>query len=169
MSKKITDYLHLFLGCEILWEFTDGSGGGTDTMTSYHLNEHRIGSITIKPILRSLSTMNEEESNNLAHLYSEWAWRKEYRVQSLDFTDKAAFLTIYYILEGGPHGIGDGEYTEQLIISPDSIWARSYAERSHYKIVLNVHQMEYYLLSRSFDLFNLIDEGLAIDKATLNP
>lgn len=31
----------------------------------------------------------------------------------------------------------------------------------------NQHQATIYLLSKSFDLFNLIPEGLAIDKTTL--
>src|SRR5690349_12924730 len=134
--REIKDFLHLYLGCECLYEYADGNTGGTDTMTEWHLNEVRIGSIKVKPILRTIEDMKKEEAGYLAELYSEWAWRKSFEVKSLDFA-KSAFITIYYELDGAPHGIGDGEYTEQLIISNDNIWARGYADRGEWKIVLN--------------------------------
>lgn len=163
---KLKDTIHFYLGCECLYEYENGLTGGRDIMSEWHLNEVRIGSITVKPILRKVSDMTIDEANYLADLYSEWAWRKSFEVTSLDFAG-SAFITIYYYLEGGPHGIGDGEYTEQLIISNDTIWARGYADRNERKIVLNSHKMTHYLLKQGFDIFNLIESGQAIHEIKL--
>lgn len=124
--KKIEDYLHLYLGCEVI--YMDGNAG-------YTLNIERLHDILTtgnflrwKPILRPLSDIVQSD-----------------------------YLELYDILNEAE----DRDYGEQS----DS-YKRNYA-------ALNTCGVEYkpivfkYLLSKHFDLFNLIGEGLALDKTTL--
>ena len=61
MNKKLSDYLHLYLGCEII------TGTGVKTLTSSELQcidffeEFEF----VKPILRPLSDMSEDESKEV--------------------------------------------------------------------------------------------------------
>jgi hypothetical protein len=129
MNKKIEDYLHLYLGCEVKVLDIDGQTF-TDKVESVHDNKSGKGfSIyefgdcpfdnheeyyqRIMPILRPLSDMTEEE-------------RIECKAES---TVRFAAHSMQY---------------EKL--EPDQFIK---------------------LLSKGFDLFNLIPEGLAIDKTSL--
>ena len=134
MSKEIKDYLHLYLGCEVmtlegqgrLAEITRSSNcsdrvciffkytvckiyeadGSHDKVIS-NAHHYYFGSDDIKPILRPLSKMKKKENKELAEIIG------------LD-TDK-----------------------EVHIWTPDQfVW----------------------LLKKGFDLFGLIESGLAIDK-----
>ena len=121
--KDIKDYLHLYLGCEVYVERYDKIG--TLVMVS---SESRMGWVRlrnpdisewqeIKPILRPLSDMTEEEKDDFAdHGY--------------EFED-------------------NGEL-------PVNIWKG-----------VNMSGHVLWLLSKGFDLFGLIEAGLAIDKTKL--
>lgn len=130
MDKKIEDYLHLYLGCDVTignWFPKDYSKKVLESVEPsrkvaaigfYYYNGETCTTSTrwelpivdIKPILRQLSDMTEEEANK-------------------------------------SDALGSDEINGQLVLSPEAIL---------------------YLLSKHFDLFGLIESGLAIDKSTLN-
>lgn len=119
--KDIKDYLHLYLGCKVeIGATLPGMLLGVEGNTAFvkHFTEGRICMALkqVKPILRPLSDMTEEEG-----VEAEVAWK-----------------------EGSNYGetIGQGLNC-------------AYAYRLKY------------LLSKGFDLFNLIPKGLAIDKSSL--
>lgn len=62
MDKKIEDYLPFYLGCEVWVIMSDGSSGVT-ILTYYHLKYPNIDPCPkeIKPLLRQLSDISEEE------------------------------------------------------------------------------------------------------------
>jgi len=121
MKKELKDYLHLYLGCEViinnaLYEnridtlaYMNSLGDCGGNMYEWLVKE-------CQPILRPLSDLTDEERNN-------------------------AVLPMNY----GIYALPDGE--EKL---------RQSAEITKY------------LLSKHFDLFKLIEEGLAADKTKLN-
>jgi hypothetical protein len=122
MSEKIEDYLHLYLGCEIMYydqgfNYPPKAGkltviankGKFGTTYEYWENKgiifHTQQPAFLKPVFRTLSDMSEEEKNE-SHKFN---------------------------------------VCDQFELAE---WFR-------------------YLLSRHFDLFNLIPEGLAIDASKL--
>ena len=123
MKKDIKDYLHLYLGCEIL------TGTGNVTLIAVQkevipctnfriivLNGnvvHEVSGRDFKPLLRPLSDMTEDEDDKIDSLMPSPSYRDNIN---------------------------------------ENYW--------------NVKQF-LYLLSKGFDLFNLIPEGLAIDKTKL--
>lgn len=120
MEKKIEDYLHLYLGCEIKIgdqiEILDavGQSGEFESLYKGHLRNFYHISVGVKPILRPLSDMTEEEKFEIQQI-SGW----------VDYN--------HYINQG-------------------------FCKPEVFK----------YLLSKSFDLFGLIESGLAIDKTKIN-
>ena len=121
MSKDIKDYLHLYLGCEVLIEkscynFVHSYGIHKGDVKTLHpsllfLIDTNNKDIIYKPILRPPSDIKQEEKTELNKIYNEW---------------------------------------EDL--SPAELEANRAV----------------YMLKQQFDLFNLIPEGLAIDKTKLN-
>lgn len=123
--KDIKDYLHLYLGCEA----TTDSGLIGNLITINHeasiaiirINPEAGQTISkmyseIKPILRKLSSMTDEEIDEVWHSH-----------------EPQDVLTMNY---------SDGRNVRKVSLT---------AERTRY------------LLSRGFDLFGLIDSGLAIE------
>jgi hypothetical protein len=129
-QRKISDYLHLYLGCECLM-----TKNSYHAVHELHLSSNEPFGLTgkllhyfiepttkaeIKPILRPLSDMTEEEMQECGNM--------EY-----DFSD-----------------------------DPDlNKW-----EPKDFEIGLSPRQFAW-LLSKHFDLFDLIPDGLALDKSTL--
>ena len=112
--KELKDYLHLYKECDCRVYEEDMIDFTIDKMQGCYLNkvvfkEYGVPIRLVKPILRPLSDMTEDEKNNLS-----WEWKVDY-----DF---------------------------KPIFRPDQFL---------------------FLLSKHFDLFGLIDAGLAIDKTTL--
>jgi hypothetical protein len=159
MEQNIKDYLHLYLGCKVVGTYNDNSGsygyltgvtnGGDECEIQFILedcinvseepewNEAK----DVKPILRSLSDMTEAD-------VADWGSVKinhtTYCVE-LDSTDDF------------------GEFTE---VYPDgSILSRSKDDGDIRPI--DGGKLFLLLLSKHFDLFGLIEAGLAIDKSTL--
>lgn len=131
MDKKIQDYLHLYLGCEC--RMTKSSYHAVHELhlsvkTSFTLTakllHYFIAPTTmavIKPLLRPLSDMTEEELQECGNLV-------------YDFSDDQSGLDLN-----------------------NHRWEDFY---------LTTSEQFHWLLSRHFDLFGLIESGLAIDKTT---
>lgn len=151
MEKNIKDYLHFHLGCEIRHD--KGIYVGTLTSIGFHTAEifcdylkrnegHRVPpgkdfgyfSILIerlKPVLRPLSDMTEEESIEIA------------KIHKYDVPDDDGVMEEIVSIYGNGGGI---------------LMLGAYLPVSHYLEGL------LWLLKNHFDLFGLIESGLAIDK-----
>lgn len=114
MKIEVKDVLHLYLGCEAMYGDLKIVVCGLN-INSYSIqniiNEETFKISDIKPILRQLSSMTEEELNEMKF--------------------------------NMPGGVDIPNERAAFYITP--------------------HQVAY-LLSKSFDLFGLIDAGLAIEK-----
>lgn len=150
MKKEMKDFIHLYLGCEVLGTYNDTNGsrgyltgvtnGGTECEIQFILEDGInveeqpvFNSIDeVKLILRPLSDMSEEEAKEL-----------------LLMNDGEA-TKIHKITNGGiTYGI------------------RNDSEKyTRYFGSLNPPQFVY-LLSRGFDLFELIPAGLAIKQSAV--
>jgi hypothetical protein len=173
--KKIEDYLHHYLGCEILVGDAVctliGIEDGAFVMSKL-TGRHIIPMRLTKPILRPLSDMTEEEivaaAKFICAVPNEQGF--EYEIQKCHNTVGAKFfnhkftagqyLSIYNE-KNRPETIGHievGWYSDNKIDrrKTKELWK-----------VGGCHELTIYLLSKGFDLFGLIEAGLAIDK-TLN-
>lgn len=107
--KNIKDYLHLYMGCQVMY---DDDQGKLTYYLMYNIlatNEWHL----VKPILRPLSDMTEEEMK---------------------------IVTVSGLMSDLKYIINRNKWTPERFL---------------------------YLLSKGFDLFGLIEEGLAIDATTL--
>lgn len=153
--KDIKPYLPLYLGCPVATAEERFNSPGLKLVgisdlglqvrdeaikLSYYVNPHDC-----KLVLRRLSDMSEEEAIELCKLQT-----PEKRWPDIDVHD-VSHCDIHFT--DGSKWYGDGvEELNDLHVHFDGLNANQFA----------------YLLSRSFDLFNLIDSGLAIDQKTIN-
>lgn len=177
MSKEINNYLHLHLGCEVCFEQSNYHfvhnyaihKGDIKILTAslLHCIEYHSNKLIFKPILRPLSDMTEEEiihllwvNNDSEQLDADCRISKEEIIQAIDeqvFDKEHNRWRIMYscrcfvgtfIIEGN----GDMEL---------------YDEDDDLQGLENRSESFRYLLKQHFDLFNLIPEGLAIDKTKI--
>lgn len=138
--KDIRDYLHLYLGCEVYDENPKDEKFRRYVLTGKELGyyEHRLH--TIKPILRRLSSMTEDQAIHLAKL-SEWENHfREVRVERNSFNDRIITW------QGANESRESFNATGELFYCADQFQ---------------------WLLKMGFDLFRLIGDGLAIDAETI--
>lgn len=145
MEKKIEDYLHLYLGCGIM----NGIDDTVRELRASNLDTYkytRVGKPI--PILRPLSSMTKEEKKDIYKLI----FGKEFPASGTIFyrPDKTLSSEPRYILTTGVDRVG--------IEMNGTVWAD--CDLQNYKH--NQHEITLYLLSRHFDLFNLIKSGIAI-------
>lgn len=155
-EKKIEDYLHLYLGCEVEVdskrpsgnELVDDKRRGTfigyadphkiSVKLAFRAGPHgQVNTFFVKPFLRPLSDMTEEEGREYA---------KHYGIKG--------DLPCTISEENGYVKISIGYKNHGASLFPLS----DYGQKP---------ESLRYLLSKHFDLFGLIEAGLAIDK-TLN-
>ena len=126
MTKDIRDYLHLYLGCECFNHLRLLGVEGNAAYVSHPATGRMVKDINyLKPILRPLSDMTEEELQECGNLV-------------VDFSDDES-------------GLGLNEHKWQ-----------------DFTLLLCAEQF-HWLIQRGFDLFGLIEAGLAIDKTKLKP
>lgn len=128
--KKIEDYLHLYLGCEVKVP------GAIAQLTAGLLADWDFLHHGIKPILRSLIDMTEEEAREYAFLYMKRLGRD---------------VPVKVSIENDAVKVTVGNENHCAVLWPEG----SYGQKP---------ESLRYLLSKHFDLFNLIPEGLALDK-----
>jgi hypothetical protein len=168
MKKKLEDYLHLYIDCKIVGTYNDGSGsegfltgvtnGGTECEIQFLLEdginvteEPELNNVTeVKPILRPLSDMTQDEFIELFKLCSlfdlsecsfigtndkDGVWcNAEYEGRVID-----AIRLV-------------GDYVEMM--NNDGTFSGMNPQSKAFK----------FFISKHFDLFGLIEAGLAIDK-----
>lgn len=119
--KEIKDYLHLYLGCQVLIV----SNGITNKLVVSSKNHNQEISLAVacglnvKPILRPLSSMTGEEFN-------------EFKV------------------------LCDNDFSKMVVIE-------SVSKDGDFTRLCHQATSQAYMLSKHFDLFGLIELGLAID------
>ncbi len=173
--KELKDYLHLYLGCECLLEHkVRVTLNGFENNHPVVLNKKdwqsaRVNQMDlIKPILRPLSDMTDNEIDELAsvllgketHCFHKWRsedgdciiadWKKE-----KPFDKEFDTLTMGMLISGDFSIKHKWDYSNKkgTATTNEPLW--------------NSHLITKYLLSKHFDLFGLIDAGLAIDKSKL--
>lgn len=172
MMKDIKEYLHFYLGCDVkvkrkndktysigrVCEVTKDSNHGDwidvrfDEVISVTSMNWDVSSSNfhtfffnydeIKPILRPLSSMTEEEQIFVCHLSMPAGW---IGVKLFEATDDDWAMRIRM-----PNDSTDG--SRSLYVSKKKF----------------TPELTRYLLSKHFDLFGLIESGLAIDKGITN-
>lgn len=142
-GKDIKDYLHLYLGCECRCYSLSDSNGWIDRVTPellIQIDDEDSGINGLCLILRPLSDMTEEEAIEICKTVVD-----EFRHDVIDIFEITKDR-IWYIdgqvwgWDGGSEIIDKYFYFHEM--PPE---------------VMRI------LLSKGFDLFNLINEGLAID------
>jgi hypothetical protein len=157
-DKRIEDYLHLYLGCEVIGKpyaglpFTEKqhftvrgvlTGVSKRCVTCHFVDingvkwdqETRLVFQDVKPILRPLNSMTEEEAVDIYNILYP-------HVGDYQSPNKKVFIVNQYCF-------GKGIYEENYQSLRDAL--------PYFPI----------LLSKGFDLFDLVPSGLAIDKTTL--
>jgi hypothetical protein len=148
MEKNIKDYLHLYLGCEVLfdnkkWILTRVGGNYCDLVRNRERCSVHPGDL--KLLLRPLSDILNTEAFEVYKMY----FNKDFVFDYSKDTGSANFIP-----------------ARVRILAKDAIRifeGRDYETGDFMKVV----SMIPYLLSKHFDLFGLIDAGLAIDKTKI--
>ncbi len=155
MNKKIEDYLHLYIGCEahtghgkvqIVGVHIDNFNGIKDAVVLNGNVTHRIPIIELKLILRPLSDINFDEAKILFSLpqNAELVKIKAYpRSKEFDYKWKSAELP------NNPDGFS---YSGVGLTTSTPVASKHSPEKTKY------------LLDCGFDIFGLIEAGLAIEK-----
>lgn len=173
MKKNIKDYLHLYLGCECVLDCIDVKAKtiliGCHTNGNYqvahaHYNQDYWQAKYINPILRPLASMTDEEMIEVIQLTTPDHIEDKPTAEDYD-------LDIFYN-DGGNMVDGDVEiganyscicYEGQIAIRKCGS-VHFFDESGNIENAYNLPTMYKYLLSKHFDLFGLIEAGLAIDK-----
>lgn len=138
MEKKIEDYLHLYLGADYQWRDGDGEWRRPQRLNTYNLNDIN-------------RYMNTDDVRLILRPLSDMTEEEKVRVALWEFTNyKSAELT---------PNISDNDFF-------------TFRNENGMKCSVNIHYLSAEttrkLLKAGFDLFGLIDSGLAID-ATISP
>lgn len=155
MSKEIKDYLHLYLGCEL------ERGGRVTGALLDAANEAAFNAWEdCRPILRPLTDMTEEEVLELCKVASPEIFG-DYRFSK-------------WIVERSPH-----EYCHWTVSNKNSLDYFNissvdgdvdiYGKDGEFDPTNIDSNYRFWYLKKGFDIFDLILEGLAIDKTTLTP
>lgn len=160
--KTLKDYAHLYLGQIMRYTGNGKPFRGTRideplTVENYHL---MLFSNDRKLVLRPLSVLTEDEAIEIAEIMygqpDSIKWRME---------DKGDYFNVYRKHYGRSFTIdkasGDIDRYEKIDIVNE---AGDRSEVSELETTLNHHITTAYMLSRGFDLFGLIDSGLAVSK-----
>lgn len=147
--KEIKDYLHLYLGCDVL--HPDGTTAKLISVGSYEcgfLHEtNQFGSASVdnfgKLILRKVESLTDEEIRDLIQ-YDKCI--KEYKSFQYQFLPEQHVIIISYTVED-EFGTHSNNWSLNLIR-------------------MNAHDFAW-CIRKGIDLFGLINNGLAIDKASL--
>jgi hypothetical protein len=149
---KLQDVLHFYIGCKF-GTIRNGKGGMlVDRIVSACPEQRIIHSSNwedfnyedIKPILRPLSSLTDEEMKDL-YCCDVWALAKKKDITKIGF-------------DGGYTNCIWMEYTGQI---DDQTGSRNYITRFYLNHLSSYHFQ--WLISRGFDVFNLINQGHALN------
>lgn len=177
MEKKIQDYLHLYLGqrCKISSE-DDRDGWEQDLTAEVLLKQMDDDEYKwVQPLLRPLSDIENTELEQLVQILL----RKDDVHVVIERSDEGDFIMATYNTVYPETDFDKERYDKlQMRLTLSNIH-HSFSIQNNWDYVkgngtgisnqqlFNCHEITRYLLSKGFDLFNLIPEGLAIDATTL--
>lgn len=169
-ERKITDYLHFYLGCEVLLESEMyGTGGKPDKIRERLVGIDKDGASgenhilyegDFKLILRPLSDMTEEEGKEIMKMIYQAIFHLDCELDAID------------IIRGDENSFGmkagESRYEERIGLTIEPHCGIELSVEGG-KIMTPQFEATRWLLSKGFDLFGLIDSNLAINKSTLKP
>lgn len=141
MEKKIVDYLHYYIGQQCLL-LDEDKQNKIFTLTAYNYNYYRDWHSEIKPLLSKLEDMPDEVIREFIHFES---LKKMYADVSYEL--ERGGITIYYTTD----------------VPDEAPCPQSFTIFFNALTPAQFH----FLLMRGYDLFALVESGLAIDKKTL--
>lgn len=151
---KLSDCLHFYLGCECI-KTESGTRGKLarigESMCNLKFSDEIGQNVSfmieeVKPILRPLSSMTEEEAVEFCKI--ETTENRHHLIEIHEVKQNEVWYS------DGSRFQGDGiDELNDLFIHFNHLSANQFA----------------WLLSKSFDLFGLIESNQAIDSSTLNP
>lgn len=172
MEKKIEDYLHLYLGCdaEFLYKqhFVESAENGNKVIDPDFVREHfeekkiqKLDKVNfflwnpayIKPILRPLSDMTEDEFREVIAL--------KFGVEESD--SREVFNQMIFKIQRTREVKQAAKFGTSIPYNAFNKDGKHYMSGTFSQNSINPDQF-IFLLSKSFDLFGLIESGLAIDK-----
>lgn len=153
---KLKDYLHYYMGCKVITaddnEQANLVGVSDDNAHLVHDGTGSYGTCDIsgvKPILRRLEDMTEEDLKEMIT-----------KLSLIDLSNCEFEFEQFWV-----NAIRKGVVVDCL-----SIEMNGQIDMMHYTHATNPQaEAFHYLLSKGFDLFGLIDAGLAVDIKTINP
>jgi hypothetical protein len=138
MEKKLQDYLHYYIGCKM----THKDHSGKPYILIYDTIENAIY-YGDKPILRKLDSMDDADIKSFLN----WDRLNELYVDvSYEKIEHAIKLNYSIPVDG------EADYPQSVTIMP---WIELRSDQFHH------------LIKHGFDVFGLIESGLAIDASTL--
>lgn len=166
MEKKLSDYLHLYLIAGIYCETPMGVGKLIDMDVfekfGFGMNPgyQKYFTEDIKPILRPFESMRGEEIMDIAEIVDCFpvGWQNVSDcayVQEVDHPNKGLEVCYKDLCSVRLTNKGDFYFTNK--------------DKTGAIYLPKTNEVFRYLLSKHFDLFGLIEAGLAIDSTTLNP
>lgn len=176
-KKDIKDYLHLYLGCEV-WHINPIEPHIV-TLTTWRLKDILDGILSYdlhKLILRPLSDMNVDEAEHFAWL----CLNSPHAPKEFIAIDKDEIDVELVRNDGGNMLDGDVElymgvccrcfdgYISIMCDGRIGISDEKDIPSEQMKPVDDVYGKVLWLLKQGFDLFGLIEAGLALDKTKLN-
>lgn len=177
MAKDIKDYIHLY--CGQLAQISElsqrmiayGWEDGQVKITGYLIDcLEKEDAFNIKPILRPLSDMADEEAKKVVMIALK---RDDATGLKINRTPERNYVSIWYAQWLPMGDYQKKQWTEcdlEICISDDfTIYNHTFYRKGNGTAVGNEplyhqHETTAYLLSKGFDLFGLIEAGLAIDK-----
>lgn len=170
MNKNIKDYLHLYFGGECKL-YSPNYDGKLFKIDSTSLTLASIEGYSVKPILRPLSDMTEEETMEIAKIVCGDQFVEPKFISCQQIETVSSGLTIQRLSWSAYQVIKHIDDKPEVFIYHITSWGsiNVYFSRpgmtptemgNNEKSIPVV----FYLLSKHFDLFSLIESGLAIDK-----
>jgi hypothetical protein len=152
---KLQDYIHYYLGCDY---WTNNSQGNLNIKTLPDVIDMCERGKGVQLHLRRLEDMTEEEAANLAVIYS-----GAKKVSPMKGIASNWHYFFCYFSE-------DQEGEVLVIDATGCAWYAHYFDKSQpgHRNIVDEHKAFHYLLQNHFDLFGLIDAGLAIDAKTID-
>ena len=159
--KELKDYLHLYLGAKVRYNYYDYN---EDTWTIWEtLTPHLLDKITtdcsiksIKIQLRRLSDMTEEEGKEMINSIYHSIYNHETEIKKLSrFENDDSVGFVAYAADD-----------DRLSVTIEIDRGIEFYVRGN-EMVVKQFDITKSLLSKHFDLFGLIEAGLAIDKTQI--
>lgn len=179
-KKDLKDYLHFYLGCEVLYKGKVYDLFQIDSTFAHIWKKNRSATVceptihNVKPLLRPLSSMTQSEADYFAWLCmdSEYHLEVDSRITQEEIQTELAKNDDGLMLDADVEiyiGVSVRCFEGAVVIKTDGSIAVYDEDKETYQSVDNIAFKVLYLLKQGFDLFGLIPAGLAIDSTTLNP